>query len=201
MHPKVFREFEKISSSRATHGRVLEVGAVPGETSLLCMRSLNSARQKIGINLNGPDEYKDFKILNTNANDMSIFQDGYFDMTLCNGVLEHDKFFWRSISEIRRVTKSGGLIVIGVPGYVQLTGNLAAVQANILFRIFKKIRWHSFMPSLFRSTLTLEVHNAPGDYYRFTEQTFREVFFLGFNDIKVIHINFPPNIIGSAIKP
>jgi len=31
--------------------------------------------------------------------------------------------------------------------------------------------------AFFTSTITFEVHNFPGDYYRFSEQAFRDVFF------------------------
>lgn len=48
---------------------------------------------------------------------MDCFEDQKFDAVLCNAVLEHDKYFWKTIAEIKRVTKPDGLIVIGTPGY------------------------------------------------------------------------------------
>ena len=119
MHPKVYREFERICSERNAGGIVLEIGAIPSDLSLLNMKSLQNATEKIGINLDGPYKYKDFYIVKGNANSMTCFEDNKFDTVLCNAMLEHDKFFWKTISEIRRVTKPGGLIVIGAPGYIE----------------------------------------------------------------------------------
>jgi SAM-dependent methyltransferase len=201
MNPKTFREFERICSAYAIPGRVLEVGAVPRETSLLCLKSLASSEEKVGINLDGPYQYRDFKILKINANNMEVFEDNHFDVVLCNGVLEHDKLFWKTLSEIRRVTKAGGLIIIGAPGYMQLAADSSFLKKSVLFRAFKKFRWLNFIPALFRSTLTLEVHNSPGDYYRFSVQTFQDVFFSGLKNVEIRQINFPPNIIGSGTKP
>ena len=116
MHRRILQEFERICSERAIRGSVLEVGAVPTDESLLCMKSLEHATEKIGIDLNSPSEYKDFKIVQGNANAME-FDDNRFDAVLCNAVLEHDKYFWKTVQEIKRVTKAGGLIVFGVPGY------------------------------------------------------------------------------------
>jgi hypothetical protein len=93
MHPRVFQEFERICSERQAGGSVLEVGAVPSEESLLCMKSLKGAHKKIGINLDGPYTYKDFEILKVNANDMSCFGDNLFGTVVTNATLGHDRFF------------------------------------------------------------------------------------------------------------
>src|SRR5882757_9510429 len=114
MHPLMYQEYERICTERPIRGSVLEVGAVPSDLSLLGMKSLQHASSKIGIDLDGPHEYRDFKIVKGNANSMDCFQDNQFDAVLCNAVLEHDKYFWKTLQEIKRVTKPGGLIVIGV---------------------------------------------------------------------------------------
>src|SRR3972149_6688643 len=117
MHPRVYQEFERICSERNIAGSVLEVGALASRASLLCMKSLRNATEKVGINLTGPQKFADFTILKGNANSMSCFEDDKFDAVLCNAMLEHDRCFWKTVAEIRRVAKPGGLIVIGVPGY------------------------------------------------------------------------------------
>jgi len=116
MHPRVFQEFERICSERNTGRSILEVGAVPSEENLLCMRSLKKAHKKIGVNLDGPHTYKDFQILKVNANDMSWIEDNLFDTVLTNTTLGHDRFFWKTLSEIKRVTCSGGSSSLGCPG-------------------------------------------------------------------------------------
>jgi SAM-dependent methyltransferase len=163
------------------------------------MKSLHKVSEKIGINLNGPHKYKDFKILKGNANSMSFFPDNKFDLVLCNAMLEHDKYFWKTIEEIKRVTKPGGYIVIGTPGYTFLK---AEKIKSILLKLplIRKLRFNQYLDILFEGTFTLHIHNAPGDYYRFSTQAFKEVIFEGFSDIEVYSIMVPPRIIGVGRK-
>lgn len=196
MHPRVYREFERICSERNAGGAVLEIGAIPSDLSLLNMKSLKEAKEKVGINLDGPHTCRDFCIVKGNANAMTCFDDDRFDTVLCNAVLEHDKFFWKTISEISRVTKSGGLIVIGAPGFADFPA------AKHMRRFLAKIpAIHRYFDFLLSSTTTFYVHDAPGDYYRYSLQVFREVFFEGMNDVNIVSIMLPPRIIGSGIKP
>ena len=199
MHPEEFRAFERVCVERGAGGSVLEVGAVPSKDSLLCLKSLANCREKIGINLDGPSTYGDFKILKANANDLSCFPDGKFDTVLCNAVLEHDPFFWKSLEEMRRVTRSGGLIVIGVPGFVKLrleNRRWYIGRIPLIRTLFPR-----FIDSLRASTLILQVHYYPSDYYRFSAQAVAEVFMRGLKDIRVFSHMVPPRIIGSGIKP
>ncbi|MGH7801345.1 MAG: methyltransferase domain-containing protein [Thermodesulfobacteriota bacterium] len=200
MHRRVYQEFEQICSERKASGSVLEVGAVPSNMSLLCMKALVNATEKIGINLNGPHEFRDFKILKGNANSMECFEDNSFNVVLCNAVLEHDKYFWKTIREIKRVARSGGLIVIGTPGYTYYK----AEKIKLILRRIPLIRWfrlNQYLNMFFEATITFQIHNAPGDYYRFSPQTFKEVFLEGLNDVEVRSIMLPPRIIGVGIKP
>lgn len=51
------------------------------------------------------------------ANSHNIpFENEYFDNVLCLDTLEHDDKFWLTIPEMIRVCKTGGIIVIAVPG-------------------------------------------------------------------------------------
>jgi SAM-dependent methyltransferase len=190
MHPRVYQAFETICRQRGAGGAVLEVGAVASGKTLLAMKCLANASEKIGINLKGQSSYADFKIVEGNANAMSMFPDGRFDTVLSNATLEHDKHFWKTISEIHRVTKRGGLIVIGVPGYTELFD-----------RVLRRLRGRRKRRGwLFDSTITFRVHNAPGDFYRFSEQAVAEVFLDGSREVQVESVMVPPRIIGSGIK-
>ncbi len=195
MHPEVFREFDRICRDRRAGGRVLEIGAVPTPDSLLNLEALRGAREKLGLNLEGPFSCSDYVILQGNANHMTCFRDGEFDTLLCNAVLEHDKFFWRTLSEMRRVARSRALIVIGAPGFTD--------QAAL-----KGLAWARHLPGLGRyiasraaSTRTLRPHEGPGDFYRFSVQAFREVFFAELAEVEIQVLLSPPRIIGSGIKP
>lgn len=199
MHPRVYQEFERICSERNISGSVLEVGAIPSNMSLLCMKSLESVTEKIGLNLNGPHDFKDFKIHKGNANHMDCFEDERFDIVLCNAMLEHDKFFWKTIAEIKRVTKPGGFIVIGTPGYKYLK----AENAQTLLKRIPLVRnliSNQYLDMFFTATITFHIHDGPGDYYRFSPQTFQEVFFGDMDNVDVVSIMLPPRIIGVGTK-
>jgi SAM-dependent methyltransferase len=194
MDARVFAEFESICRERSAGGDVLEIGAVPSEDSLLCLPALSGARSKVGVNLSGPAGYRDFRILKANSNDMRCFADASFHTVLSNAVHEHDAHFWRSLDEIRRVTRPGGLIVIGVPGYSKLP------VERMLGRASKLGLSRVLRDGLGASTLTLQIHSYPGDYYRFSEQAVREVFLEGLGNTTVRTLLIPPRIIGVGVK-
>jgi hypothetical protein len=75
------------------------------------------------------------------------------------------------------VLKPGGLLVVGVPGYVK---DPERDQG--------------------RSTATYRVHYL-FDYYRFSEQAMREVVFEGMERVRVRPVGSPPRLIGHAYKP
>jgi ubiquinone/menaquinone biosynthesis C-methylase UbiE len=178
-------------------GTVLEVGATPDDDTLLNLPALGGVAEKIGLNRIGAGEFKNFKIIAGDANAMEGFPDHRFDAVLCNATLEHDKFFWKSLAEIRRVTKPGGHIIIGTPGY-----GIIPFEKKVgrWLRLFPR-RLRPALGGLQHSTLTLAVHNFPGDYYRFSEQTYREVFFENLRDVVIQFVMSPPRIIGHGIKP
>jgi ubiquinone/menaquinone biosynthesis C-methylase UbiE len=197
MHPEVFQAFETICRTLGPRISVLEVGATPDASTLLNLPALAEAREKIGLNLIGAGQYAGFSIVEGNANAMTCFPDGRFDAVLCNATLEHDKFFWKTLAEIRRVTKPGGAIVIGTPGYGVIP--FEKKVRRVLGWIPRPLR--PTLGGLGVSTLTLLVHNFPGDYYRFSEQAYREVFFEGLESVVIQSVMSPPRIIGHGIKP
>ena len=202
MHPTVFSLFDRICAARRCGGDVLEIGAVPSEESLLCLPALDGARSRIGVNLAGPHRYRDFEILQGDANSMGSLPgcgDESFDTVLCNAVLEHDRCFWKSLAEMRRVTRPGGVIGIGVPGYASLP---LERKATWLARVLGRLGISSkFLDPIRASTLTLRIHNHPGDYYRFSPQAVAEVFLDGLVDTEVHTLMMPPRVIGFGVKP
>lgn len=200
MHPRIYQEFENIFAPRQVRGSVLEIGAMPSDLSLLAMKSLSQASEKIGLDLCEASEYKDFKILQGNSNSMDCFPNDKFDLVLCASVLEHDKYFWKTLAEIRRVTKPGGIIAIGVPGY----GKTRIEKINRVWSrlpLVRRLSRHQYLNAFFHSTLTFEIHNWPGDFYRFSPQAVREVFMEGLEQVEVRSVMLPPRHIGVGIKP
>ena len=157
--------------------RALEVGGLMGEQSLLRFPELDKA-ERYCLNLVEMPSDEVVTAVTGNANDMrAVFEDESFDLVLCCSTLEHDKHFWLSLAEMKRVMTPGGLLVIGVPGYVK---DEERDQG--------------------RSTLTYRVHYA-FDYYRFSVQAVREVFFADMERVKVKAYMTPPRLLGHGYKP
>ena len=157
--------------------RALEVGGLMGDDSLLRFPELASADRYCLNLLELPSEHG-ITAVKGNANNMrDLFRSSWFDLILCCSTLEHDKRFWRSVSEMRRVLRPGGLLIISVPGYIK------DPETD-----------HG------RSTLTYRVHYSY-DYYRFSEQAVRQVFFEGMERVRVRPFMLPPRIFGHGYKP
>jgi len=199
VHRKVFEEFDRICQERKARGHVLEIGALDSADTLLRLPALRGARSKVGVNLaGGSSTCNDFQILQADANELSCFPDASFDTVLSNAVHEHDRFFWRSLAAMRRVTRPGGLIVIGVPGFAKLSGErfLGCLSELPILRSLLGGR----AAELAASTLCLQIHLFPGDYYRFSPQAVREVFLEGLQETEVRTLLIPPRIIGAGVK-
>jgi SAM-dependent methyltransferase len=198
MHPDVFRSFDRICRAQGATGHVLEIGARPSPDTLLCLPALGGATQRVGIDLDGPHQWNGIGILAGNANCMPMFADASFDAVLCNAVLEHDPQFWRTLGEIGRVLKPGGLFVVGVPGY----GAMGLTPFRRLIALLRYCPGFARGMGLLRvSSATLGLHDFPGDYYRFSKQAVTEVFLAGYERIEAISLLMPPRFIGWGRKP
>ena len=176
MRPEIHREFHRIIRESDLRPRAaLEVGGVLGPASLLRFPELAGASRHC-LNLKRLRHDPDIEGITGNANAMPL-EDERFDLVMSNATLEHDKYFWLSLAEMRRVLQPGGLLIIGVPGYVR-----------------NPEHDHG------RTTHTYRVHYR-FDYYRFSDQAVREVFFEGMDATDVTVVPSPPRIIGWGRKP
>lgn len=201
MHPCIFNKYEEILSGKNFEGPVLEVGATPGSKTLLNLPVLENIKEKVGINLEGPFSFKDFRFIQCNANNMDILSDNYFGLVLCNAMLEHDMHFWKTLSEITRLVKPGGLVVIGTPGFAE--SKLHKYKSKLSkYPWFNRLKSNAALNFITSSTLTVEVHGESfGDFYRFSPAAFKKVFFNGYDGVEIIQVMQPPRIIGLGIKP
>jgi ubiquinone/menaquinone biosynthesis C-methylase UbiE len=197
MHPAIFAAFNDICRRENVGGAVLEIGATPGDDTLLRLPSLRHATRRIGID--PQTAFKDdwIEIVSGSANDMPRFADGSFDAVLSNSVLEHDRRFWLTLAEIRRVTRQGGLIAIGVPGF----GEMKTVPFWRLLRVAGRLPVFGRSAREAASWIaaaapTLGLHRFPGDYYRFSEAAIREVFLDGLTHVATMTLLKPPRFIG-----
>jgi SAM-dependent methyltransferase len=195
VHPAIFEAFDRICRGRHAGGRVLEIGALPTDDALLALPALRAAPHKVGINLTRAGHHRDFEVVHGSANAMDQFPDASFDTVLSNATLEHDRYFWKTIAEIRRVMRPGGLVVLGVPGFVDTDLEERARRWIHRVRPLRR-RWGAIAEA---ATLTYRVHNFPGDYWRFSTQAVTEVLLGGMNDVRVDVVLSPPRVIGSAV--
>ncbi len=198
--PEVYRAFERLIQEMGLSRSVLEVGAVPGPGNLLEMEILRKVPEKIGLNLEKASSGEGWRILQGDAHCMAQFADNQFEAVLCNSTLEHDPLFWKTISEMMRVTAPGGWVVIGVPGFYgmgldSLFPRRSMIKAVV--RFWTRVTGSEFLNA---GALTLGEHRFPGDYYRFTEQAMREVLLGGLKEIRVFKVMNPPRIIGVGRK-
>jgi SAM-dependent methyltransferase len=198
VHPRVFETFDGLCARREAGGAILEVGAVPSRDSLLCLPALRRATSKVGINLDGPASFGDFEILQRDANDMRCFADGSFDTVLCNATLEHDRHFWKTLDEIRRVARPGALVAIGVPGFASRAGS--APRARSLLRRALRRAVRRLPAALSAWAPALAWHPYPSDYFRFSPDAMRDVICAGLAEVEIEQVLWPPRIIGGGVK-
>lgn len=191
MHPTVHATFRDIVQRLRIHGRILEIGAVPSNDSLLALDLLEGT-ERIGVNIEGNVNFGGFEIVEANSNDMSMFPDAHFDCVLSNATIEHDPFFWKTCSEVRRVLRVGGISIVGAPGFTVESGlKMLGVQSP-----FPEDQAESWVTS----ALTFRFHAAPNDYYRFSPSAIREVLFEGFADVTIKSVMMPPRIIAYGFR-
>jgi SAM-dependent methyltransferase len=201
MSPEVYNAFSTICQSESPQGPILEVGAVPGPESLLNIASISRVREKTGLNIESFPSEANIKMVTGNANHMDMFADSSFGCVLCNSTLEHDARFWKTLTEMRRVTRPGGLIIIGVPGFRGMGPPFLAPPESFVGRTIRLLAKITRADALLASTSTLGEHFFPGDYYRFTEQAVMDVFLEGLVQKRCQWVMTPPRIIGWARKP
>lgn len=190
MHIRVRDTFRRIINNWTSPiCSVLEIGATPTDDTLLVLECFNKTKVKIGIHLEESCQYKDFEIKQGNSNNMSMFSNRSFDCVLCSATFEHDKYFWKSLAEMKRVLKNGGLLIINVPGFTKTFLDKLPFCYRPRF-LFNDI------------TFTYYIHRSKdfGDYYRFSIQAVQEVLLEGLVKKEIYKILFPPRIIGKGVK-
>jgi len=190
MHPRVNSTYQKLAEKYEMKGPFLEVGAGHAENAILAGDYFQSKPDRFATNLaemelvDEPDTDK-IRFIRCNANDMrDAFADGQFGTVLCNAMIEHDKYFWRSLDEIKRVLAPGGILAIGAPGYVPR----------------KQLKEGINNDKLNKATITMDVHSAP-DYWRFSRMAFKEVICEGLELLEMSVVLRIPVIVAVARKP
>jgi SAM-dependent methyltransferase len=184
MSPQVAACFERVASeffADRSPRSALEIGA--GNKTLLSLPPFQRSR-RVALNMlpfNNPSpELARCELVVGNSNELSQFAEGEFDCIMSCSVLEHDKYFWRSVDEIRRILAPGGLFIVGVPIYMTLPTDMK------------------------NTTLTFRRHGLAynSDFYRFSEQCVREVVLDGMDLGQEVLVRRYPNpyFVASGIK-
>jgi SAM-dependent methyltransferase len=97
------------------------------------------------------------------------------------------------MAEIKRVTKPGGLIVIGMPGFRRVA--FEKVQGKL-----KKILPRFLHNPLLTFTIVYQRHDEPVDNWRPSLRCVREVFMKGLENVEVWSVMMPPRLIGVGFK-
>lgn len=171
--------------------KALEVGALPSKFCILSTPEASGIDERIGLNLT---EFGDapggVKVVAGDARKMP-FDDGEFDLVVCASTLEHIPQFWLAVAEMHRVLAPGGTLLVSTPGY-RVVKNESRVHG-----LARRLR----LPDLLqRGTFTMRVHDH-FDYYRFSEDSYREVVLGDLEDQRIWSIMMPPRIFGTARKP
>lgn len=183
MITEVFDEYRRIFRTlNPLPKSALEVGALPTSQGLLTCKELRTVPQKIGINLNQTGTYGGVTVEIMDAREMT-FPDNTFDLVVSSATLEHVPDFWLVCDEMKRVLAPGGLLIVNVPGFVQTK------FGNKIRRLGFKLGLHDLVK---RTTITMRIHDAPNDYYRFSIHSFGEVIMSGLIGVKIWTIRKPP---------
>ena len=199
-------------------GRVLEIGAPsdPKNSLLTYLASKKDCNYEcIGIDLlanpSASGGSLPYKLLQCNSNNMSLFENASFDVVISSSTLEHDLYFWKTLSEVRRILKVGGVFAVLAPGYNKGLSKRARILRRVLGLVSKIDRtWlHGALQgkleqivenSLLSRTSTYHYHWGPKDCYRFSEDAFREVFMEGFDCRHFESILDPPRLVAVGIR-
>jgi SAM-dependent methyltransferase len=177
MHPVVHSKIHSIQkASDIKADRLLEVGGRIDGTSLLLFPEFSQALERYCVNLEEMPADPRITGITMNANHLDSFEDDHFDLVLCNATLEHDQRFWLTVAEMRRVLRPGGMMLVGVPGYV-------------------KHPWESV-----EAAIPVLNHHGRQDFYRFSGQAMRTVILEGLDQVTIDVVLTPPRIIGTGWK-
>lgn len=178
MHPVVHAKIHSIlKASNVQADRLLEVGGRIDSTSLLLFPEFDHALERYCVNLEDMPADPRITGITMNANQLDVFDDDYFDLVLSNATLEHDQHFWLTVAEMRRVLRPGGMMLVGIPGYVKHPRRSEEAAIPVLN------------------------HHGRRDFYRFSGQAMRAVILEGLDHITINVVLTPPRIIGTGRMP
>jgi SAM-dependent methyltransferase len=106
---RIVRRFVKQQVDRlAAAGDCLEIGSYDVNGNL---RGVLAHTKYTGLDMReGPNVD-----IVANGNELP-FPNDHFDIVVCVETFEHDKYFWKTIEQVRRVLRPGGVVIFTAPG-------------------------------------------------------------------------------------
>jgi SAM-dependent methyltransferase len=190
VHPRLNELYQQLAKKYEMRGPFLEVGVGAKEDAILSGDYFQGLPQRFATNLSDKEitqeaDGANLQFIRCNSNDMKDqFADGQFGTVFSNAVIEHDKYFWRSLDEMKRVLAPGGILVVGAPGYIAR----------------KHLKAEMFIAGVENATATYDIHAAP-DYWRFSRTAFREVICEGLDILETLIFARTPILVALARKP
>lgn len=184
---RVVQEFCTLAQTHGASGPFLDIGVgLPDESILLEDQFKGEDRHAIGPHPSA--EVGGVVYSRGNPNDMrDLYQDGQFATVFWNGALAQDKFFWRSLEEVKRVLAPEGILFVSAPTFAKT----ARFGVKVVGAKGNEIP---------NATVTARAQEALADYLRFSPKAIRDVIFDGF-DVKEVRIAFVvPRVFGAGVK-
>lgn len=186
MDPNIYQHYQRLAKKYDFKGPYLEVGAAPGGKAIMAGRAFSGKPDRKAINLDVHPQEDGIEFIQCNSNDMrGTFADASFNTIFSNAVLEHDKYFWLSLAEMKRVLAPGGHLVIGAPAFVRHDAEKAPISG---------------FDEADQATITYKIHCMP-DYWRFSPMAFRQVICEGLDILELKSVRVLPRLIAVAQKP
>ncbi len=180
--------YNKLISEVSPIGKILSVGDSARPHAILNMPYFRENKDKIdsqGLNIDKKHcgTYNHFTVHHGDGNTMTQYKDEEFDCVLSFMMMEHNPKFWLSLSEMKRVLKKGGLLIVAVPGF------------------HKSCQMPAYEDSLdkYPMSTVYGLHGHP-DCYRFSPHFLMYVVFEDFAEQKVYDVLRPPRLVGIGYK-
>ena len=125
----------KVKPEMSKKVRILDVGCGFG-TDLVAVSKIFEHTELYGIDLYEPRlercQERNIKIQRVDLETETFpYENGYFDIVICNQVLEHIKNIYNVLAEIARLVRSGGYVFIGIPNLASWHNRLALSLIHI----------------------------------------------------------------------
>lgn len=184
---KIIQEICGLAAAHDAHGPFLEICAAPNTSfALLDPHFGDAERHIIGAKAASPGDGAIYA--NGNPNDMrALYKDRQFSTVIWNGAMAHDKCFWRTVEEIKRVLAPGGILIAVAPGF----GSKSRFGLKVVGPKGSEIA---------NATVTARAHAYSPDYWRVSQQAMKQIILDGFDIREVRTALLMPRVFGVGAK-